>query len=297
MLLIIFLHSVNEYDFYSSETARYLLIPSYGTLGCSVFFFLSGYGMFQSLSCHVVDLKYLYLRLKKLFVPFLVAYILMLVWFMTADMSRDFKWWNVGFLNMPDGTSLWFFKTVIVNYIVASLLRKICRSDKCFVYAMLLLYMFLVLLMRIVFECPSYWYYSTLSFPLGMLLSFHKNVDTRVYMASIIVFAVYYLSLICGYHKTLLEIAGNLVFPVILIGSLNHIVGYGDYLVGKILIYIGKNSLLFYLLGIPVMQAINSAYMHWMIYFMLNLLFSYLVVYCYKWCSGKKAKSEVNRKV
>lgn len=49
MLMIIFVHSINEYECYNSEISQLLLIPMFGVLGCSLFFFMSGYGLLFSL--------------------------------------------------------------------------------------------------------------------------------------------------------------------------------------------------------------------------------------------------------
>lgn len=67
MIMIIFVHSINEYEWYNSTLSKISLIPLFGTFGCSLFFFMSGYGIFNSLLKKGREIKYDYLlaQIKK----------------------------------------------------------------------------------------------------------------------------------------------------------------------------------------------------------------------------------------
>ena len=108
MLMITFIHSINEYAVYTSELSTTLLVPKYGQLSCSIFFFMSGYGLYRSLSRQQGSLlSYLWVHVKKLLFPFLLAFIgviLALHLFKNADNDTfPINPWNILTLTMPEG--------------------------------------------------------------------------------------------------------------------------------------------------------------------------------------------------
>ena len=78
MIMIILVHSVNEYEWYNSTLSKISLIPLFGTFGCSLFFFMSGYGIFNSLLKKGREIKYDYLlaQIKKILIPVAVVYVI-----------------------------------------------------------------------------------------------------------------------------------------------------------------------------------------------------------------------------
>ena len=126
MLMIIFVHSINEYSDYDSSWCRALMIPEYGCMGCSVFFFMSGYGLFRSLEKKRVNSSYLISHLLKLLSPFIAAFVIAYIvgelvpssvtQITINDITAIFR------LSMPSGIDMWFFKVILADYIVTILL-------------------------------------------------------------------------------------------------------------------------------------------------------------------------------
>ena len=75
-IMIIFVHSINEYEWYNSGLSNLLLICMFGTFGCSLFFFMSGYGIMNSLRKRGKETKnsYLLAHIKKIVIPLAIVY-------------------------------------------------------------------------------------------------------------------------------------------------------------------------------------------------------------------------------
>ena len=82
ILMILLVHSINEYPAYEAQWSKWLLIPEWGELACSIFFLLSGYGLTISMQkAQGREHKFCYWmsKIRKLIVPFLFAYLLTVV--------------------------------------------------------------------------------------------------------------------------------------------------------------------------------------------------------------------------
>ena len=270
MLMIVFVHCLNEYGVFHSDLSELLLIPDYGSLGCSLFFLLSGYGMWLSCSKKgKTDVPYLYRHLKKLIVPFLVAFVIAMAVLAVRHKSIDAV--NVLTLNMPNGIDLWFFKMVFVNYVIVSLLFMRRIDDRKRIVVLGGLYVVLIPTLYYL-HFANYWYLSIMQFPIGAAMAYDnrwipkKNLWACV---GVSLFAACYLARQMHVSIPVL-IMENTCFAVSMMTLIRH--------TSRLLEYIGKNSLYFYLFGIPVMMAIDSGGMHWSIYLGLNLLFSIVAV-------------------
>lgn len=282
MIMIIFVHSINEYAIYTGTISKLMLIPHYGILGCTLFFFMSGYGLNSSLTQYKGSkIKYLYRHLLKLFIPFCVSflittYLLRLPYL--DDINNEVK--NFFILSMPDGTDMWFLKAIIIFYIVTvALFMTSCYNKTRSIILFTLCLAAIAVFNRT--NLPGHWYFSILSFPLGFWMqsaTIGKKSIRKILYFSILAFILYYVLTLIFNLKVYLELFGNIAFALITVIAISKFVKYFN---SRILIYIGKNSLLFYIFNIPVMLAIPSEIMHWMTYFLLNLIITLLVVMIY----------------
>lgn len=98
----------------------------WGDLGTSVFFFISGWGLYCSMEKREkVEWGYLWQNLKKLLLPFYV------VWFVTEMAFKlshpEYGWWKTfcdgAILSLPsfEGVNLWFIKVIVCAYITSIL--------------------------------------------------------------------------------------------------------------------------------------------------------------------------------
>ena len=280
MLTIIFAHAMNEYEFYSSTTSVILLIPMFGTLGSSLFFFMSGYGIYCSLykKKDNSNISNLLKHLKKIITPIIIVYIINSIILPQTLSYNDItiSHRNAFTLSLPEGTDLWFIKIIIFNYITTFLLFKLSeRTDLRLIY----LTITQVALVSILYMCkaPGYWYISNLCFVFGALHAIHPIFKRNYIATSILLFAGYYICIINNIVSAPIQIIGNIAFCIIMASIFNNTNKWPGWLQ-----FIGKNSLLYYLLGIPVMWLIPSNKMYPIFYFIANLVFTSTTVITYK---------------
>ncbi len=163
MLMIIFVHSINEYPEYDTDWSHICMIPEYGIMGCSLFFFMSGYGIFQSLArTEIPDNRYYIRHLKKLILPFIVAFIatcfIILIWPSHISECTKPDLTALLTLSMPNGTNMWFFKAILANYIVTFLLCIYRLSVRNRIISLLIAHSTFIILGYIA-HIPGYWDY------------------------------------------------------------------------------------------------------------------------------------------
>ncbi|MBR5804320.1 MAG: acyltransferase [Bacteroidaceae bacterium] len=285
MLMIMFIHSINEYAIYTSELSTTLLVPQYGQLSCSIFFFMSGYGLYFSLSKQRgALLSYLWLHVKKLLFPFFLAFIgvlLVLHIFKNADNAiYSIKPWNILTLTMPEGTDMWFFKVILIDYVATILLFMLPLKLTNRIGALFCLHALAIVLCYLL-NVPGCWFFSNLAFPLGMYFAHYKGhlVQARntLLLACLFSLVIYY-TIVTLYHTNApLEIFVNTMCPLLIVLLMSKI----PLSPPRWLQYIGKNSLSFYLFNVPIMLAIPASSMHWVTYFILNLVITWIATILY----------------
>ncbi len=279
MLLIILTHSLNEYEVYTSALSHYLLIPMLGTLACSIFFFMSGYGLFHSLNKKETqpDRKYLYNHLIKIIVPFAVIYLasLIILPYTMAESQAAPDYTKILTLSLPDGTDMWFLKTTLFNYITTFLL---CRAQTTNKRKIIYISAVQALLIAILYinKCAGYCYISNISFAVGTLYATQKYYNKKTVIAATLVFAIYYIGMNSGISAAPLQIAGNIAICIIVAALLKSTNKAPSWLQ-----YVGRHSLSYYLLAIPVMWMVPSNNLHYICYFLLNLLLTTIAVALY----------------
>ncbi len=179
MLMIIFHHIwqvICREDFDPSPfLTRFFFSPA-GSLGTGLFFLVSGYGMFISLTHqHSLNFNYLLPRLWKLIKPFISCFIL----FIVAILIFKRKMFEIGLLSdiftltLPT-SSTWFLKVIVGIYIGVYFVfkLKIQLTYKVLIVAILCLSYFVIAIHTL----PLFWYSSILCYPLGMLIAW-KQID------------------------------------------------------------------------------------------------------------------------
>lgn len=287
MLMIIFVHSINEYSEYDSTWCRALMIPEYGCMGCSIFFFMSGYGLFSSIAKKTVNTSYLISHLRKLLLPFVLTFVITsivvellpssITQITTNDLTAIFK------LSMSCGIDIWFFKVILFNYFSTILLfvNKLNTIQVIrvitFLHVIFIVYCYLT-------HIPLYWYCSNLAFPLGATVSSIKRTQIQSIMKlalilSIITFGIYYLSNLLGFYKVPIAITGNLALCILLLSC---VVLFSLHMKVPWIEYIGKNSLYYYLFNVFVMLSIPSQNVHYLTYFLANIIITTIFVWIWK---------------
>ena len=279
MIMIIFVHSINEYEWYNTAVSNYLLIPWFGKLGCSLFFFMSGYGIFNSLYKRGIDIKYTYLlaQIKKILIPVAVVYVInsiVLPYTLTYNnISIDHS--NILTLSLPEGTDIWFVKIILFNYLTTFFIFKSTSDGKKQLILVTIFQIALVVVLYIL-KAGSFWYVSNLCFVLGVLNSIFPIFKSKIFITSIFIFIATYICLISYITSAPIQILCNISFCTITIYAMSRVTTFPQWLC-----YIGKNSLLYYLLNIPIMWLISSSAMHSSCYFIANFVFTTIAVILY----------------
>ena len=279
MLLIILVHSLNEYDVYTSALSHYLLIPMLGTLACSLFFFMSGYGLFHSLKKEGAQLngKYLYNHLVKFIAPFAVIYLASFVILphTMAESQTAADYTKIFTLSLPDGTDMWFLKVTLFNYITTFLLCKAQTTDKRKIIYITAVQAVLIAILYLN-KCAGYCYISNMSFAVGALYAIQKDYNRKTVIAATLVFAIYYIGMNCGISTAPLQIVGNIAICIIAAALLKNVKRAPSWLQ-----YMGRHSLSYYLMAIPVMWLVPSDNLHYICYFLVNLMLTTTAVALY----------------
>lgn len=278
-ILILFSHSINEYECYDSMLSNLLLIPAFGTFGCSLFFFMSGYGMFHSLGKRGEALTpgYLFAHLKKILIPVAVVYginsIVLPYTLAYNDITINHS--NLFLLNLPEGTDIWFIKIILFDYIITFLLFKLIKEPKARLICQAIVQAALVAMLYLC-RFGGYWYISNLCFVLGAYHSLYPLRKRRFLVVAVSFFAIYYLLRINGVVSAPVRILGNLAFCAIISLVMSRIPQWPQWL-----IFLGKNSLLYYLLNIPIMWVVSSNNMHFLVYFVSNMVLTTIAIFIY----------------
>ena len=279
MIMIIFVHSINEYEWYNSTLSNLLLIPMFGKFGCSLFFFMSGYGIFKSLCKRGKDIKYSYLltQIKKILIPVAIIYVInsiILPHTLTYnDITIDHS--NILTFSLPEGTDIWFIKIILFDYLTTFFIFKSTSDCKKQLTYIAIIQTALIIVLYIL-KAGSFWYVSNLCFVLGILISIFPIFKRTVVTTSILIFIASYFCFTSNIISAPIQILCNIAFCTIIIYAMTKIATYPN-----LLCFMGKNSLLYYLLNIPIMWLIPSSNMHPSVYFIANIIFTTISIILY----------------
>ncbi len=274
----------------------YRLLFSWGAVGVSVFFLLSGYGCFLSINRAQNEIKWLCKHTFKLLCHFAVAYAMVIascslvlgVRLTPKEIITSFF-----LLKMP-GTTTWYLKIQLLFYVFLMIAIKISKKySKILVTIFVFCYAFVVCFNM---GLPDYWWKTSMCFAAGCCMAYCKDF---IYMVSSRILARVVISL-CGVLSYLAIILdgrdGHFVFGVQLFSYVClsfFIIIVWDWICNynKILYRVGVYSLDCYLIHVGV---VDSIYLLRMNADFKTLLFMFMVfagtVICYKIsekCYGK----------
>lgn len=274
ILMILLVHSINEYPAYEAQWSKWLLIPEWGELACSIFFLLSGYGLTISMQkAQGREHKFCYWmsKIRKLIVPFLFAYLLTVVALSLYDgkygAAYQFDVSTLFTLCMSDGNEMWFLKVILADYLLLCFwdvteTPLAVRVATCFA-----LHLIAVVLLRTM-GYGRYWYVSNLCFPVGMLLALSRDTMSpkqTLAWASLCVT----IGILC-YKMIHWRMAGEIIINVGF-ALFTMVLAARARAKCPVLRFLGKNSLYLYLFEIPVMWVIPNEGIHWFIYYLACL--------------------------
>lgn len=221
-ILAIVIHHIYQFTSYvygiTYPSALNLLFSSFGYMGVSVFFMLSGYGLTCSVKKNAPITKtYIISHLTKLIEPFIYVWILDLLFFYTSPNESLINLISLSLSN----NELWFLKEIFILYLLYLLPFIIYRNHSQAIIIPLLLSTIFAIIVSFI-ATPSYWWNSTLCFPLGILCSLRKDNIDLIYKkhrySLCFLFAVLFtVSYFLSYHYILVEILRSISFAILAI--------------------------------------------------------------------------------
>lgn len=288
ILMIIMGHTYNGYPtddalFYFPSWMHYLHMEKWGGMGVGIFFFLSGFGLFTSLCQRkVIDKPYVYKKVKRLFEPLFIYWIVELITlaiFHPSELTSQILQEMVTFSIHP-GIENWFFKVIVVVYIITLILFKIqLKNSTRAVIVSVLSLVYLVVMKELTFG--QWWFNTILCFPAGAVAAVkYEWFDKKPSLAMCIVTGALMLA-ICFVHMN--TIAFHLVFVLFCIYAIKMIPIHHF----QILYFMGYNSFIFYFMECPVETEIMMfSYPHFPLYCALSVLGTFVLSYICVKCSG-----------
>lgn len=250
MIMIVIHHICNQYmriDCHLLVKRIMSITSSWGYLATGLFFILSGFGLYMSLEKKGPSFSYLLSHLWGILFPFLCIFIIDYAIYSVIN-GFDFKDCFLSFssLNIAHKDT-WFLKIIILYYIVTiSLfnLRVASHVRSLLILGLTILY---IIVATTFLNLTDKWYITIMNFPVGFLLAAYFDQVSK-YMTQkhktniLIVFLVILFTVLGIVHGTVTFILRSLIFSSLLIIS-TYYWSYQD----KILIFIGKNSIFYYL--------------------------------------------------
>lgn len=260
MLLILFHHIfVQMIQMGCSIPYVGILLSPGGYLGTGLFFFMSGYGLYHSMAFkEVLPTSYLWKRLFKMWSVFIVAYMLTAIPLM---LNHEFGGGNlIDFLTLTiPHTTTWFFKVIVLTYIVTFLIFKLKISKGLKVgFVVFVSIIYYVISSRLL---PDFWYTSVLCFPMGMIVALYKSsFNTKLQLLLSILFVPCFWK-IQDLHWRFVTAILFCFFVLFLI----RFIRYKSF----VLNYIGVNSLCFYLFQLALLQNLHILTSNPLVYMLL----------------------------
>jgi len=292
MLMIIISHTYNGYpidspSFYFPKWLNVFQLGLWGGMGVCIFFFISGYGMFYTLSKNEhIDREYLLSKFKRLFEPFFIYWIvevIVLSIFNRSELTIHIFKEIVTFSIHPDIEN-WFFKVIVATYIITIALFK-CRLSNGLRILLLSLFAIVYLITMKQLDYGQWWYNTILAFPAGAFVAHRYDwfACQKAWLMSAIGLCVMFALLIFYMNTIVFHLAFILfaIYSIMIVDIQN-----------RILYFIGFNSFIFYFMECPVMDTIMMfAYPHFPFYSLLSVvgtfLLSLLCVKCIYYSNSK----------
>jgi len=226
-----------------------MTIWRWGDLGTAVFFFISGWGLYCSMEKREkVDFGYLWQNLKKLLVPFFIVWAVIEIAYQIIH--PEIGWSGFG--------KIWFIQVITGAYVVSILTFMAFRQRLLRLSLVALICSLYIYIAWRVLHLPGYRWCSSICFPFGMWLSAYRedlrNVLSRKLAIAVIAAVIYVLFVNYDFLPMPRSIKYEPAFclmTVSLISIFN--------IQSKLLYFIGKNSLLFYLIHIAVLILLEES--------------------------------------
>lgn len=278
MLMIIISHTYNGYPVadascYFPSFLQWLHFELWGGMGVSVFLFLSGYGLFYTLSRReYIGGQYIASKLRRLLEPFVIYWIvevIVLALFDRGELTTHLLEEVATFSIHPDVEN-WFFKVIAVTYVITIALFKCRMRDSVRVAALLAMAIaYLVVMKELGFG--QWWYNSILCFPAGAAVAW--QYDRMAALPAVVMSMAGALLMLAVYQIHMNTIVFHLAFVLFCVYVIKVV-----NIRSRVLFFIGYHSFVFYFIECPVMEEITMfCYSHFPAYCLLTVLVTFVL--------------------
>lgn len=206
IVAIIFSHicqqepSLNELIVGGKES--YSIIFSFGGIGVAIFFLLSGYGCYLSITKTDNIFNWLIKRVTKMIVYFIVSfiYVILIRKFILSESFKVKECVKCLFTLKLPGTSSWYFKIQLLFYVLLVVSYAI-KKNQCFIVT------FLVGTYAVVASVcglPDYWWKTSACFAAGCVIAKHRELINK-YMGKIWIKGLLLMTAIVAYMYTRID--------------------------------------------------------------------------------------------
>lgn len=239
------------------------------------FFFLSGFGLFYSLSANGNVVEFYKKRMKRLYLPYLIIsspfiiYIGILKGSSPIDILLEVS--SISFWIKGNYLGVWYIAVTMLLYLITPLLYHVMfkAHKSSYVLAWVTIIVFSILSLYSSYFIPPYiraWTARAYLFPLGMLVAAYSK-EKRAFYVSDVILALLYISFSFFYARVYLYVGGAIVLFAIIMKYNEHSLLKQ---VNKILSWFGKYSLEIFLLHIMMAYCIKFT-------FQMNLFYAYII--------------------
>lgn len=251
-----------------------------GGMGVLLFFFLSGYGLYKGYEGKKLDKVFWEKRLINMYFPCVV--IQLSFYLIEAVINGQF---TISQLVNRSLFGAWFIDVILIQYIIFFITGILSKGKSKGWITLSILFSAIIALIFWKLNFNARWYNGLMLFPFGMLLAYRENKLTALikkqwgvwFALSMVLFGV--SGLFFAYFKG--ELAGiNIVktFSGMCLSLMVCILFMRVKLCSKIMQYMGRKSLYFYLVHANLMITLDLLKVDEIKYFYFVLLFSFPVV-------------------
>lgn len=189
-IIMIALSHICQYEKSLNETLigrgiTYTVLFSWGAIGVSLFFLLSGYGSFLSIAKTEKYGRWLSKHVIKMLIHFIVAFIPIICimrFVFCVDIQAMDCLINFITLRFP-GSTVWYFKIQILFYILLAISMRISKKKACMIVCILSLCYGLIA--DYVIGLPDYWWKTSLCFMAGCFLAKYSESIEKIIRGNI----------------------------------------------------------------------------------------------------------------
>lgn len=245
----------------------YFVISQLGGIGVLIFFFVSGYGIYESYADKAPNWDYLWKRAKSVYFPYLIIKFLLII--PKSIIERDISLGThklVSILLVED----WFVHVILIQYIVFFIIWKFLNVNRVILYS--IIFDSVLSCVYIIEGKPDGWFNALWLFTFGMACSQYENklfvfFKRRTWVKTFLLFGVF---CIIGtffainkdsYWANPFKPIGGIFLCLAICGILRKLT-----FESRPMLYFGKCSMYLYIVHInvwPALQIQNVVYRFW----------------------------------